>query len=73
MTASTATLLAEALQLPPSEITEETGLETCAGWDSMAHFRVVAAIEEALDRPLSPSEIFEITGYASVEALLTSG
>ncbi len=63
-------LLAEALGLDPSEISESTSLETCPSWDSLAHFRIVAALEEALDRPLVPTEIFDVTNYESVKAVL---
>ena len=63
-------LLAEALGLAPSEISESTSLETSPSWDSLAHFRVVAAVEELLDRPLSPSEIFDVTDFESIKALL---
>ncbi len=63
-------LLSEALGLVPSKISQSTSLETCPSWDSLAHFRVVAALEEVLDRPLSPSEIFDVTDLESVEALM---
>ncbi|MEP5728521.1 MAG: acyl carrier protein [Sulfitobacter sp.] len=66
----TAALLAEALGMAPAEITNETGLETTEGWDSLAHFRVVLAVEEAIGRSLSTTEIFETVGYESVNALL---
>ncbi|WP_269845886.1 acyl carrier protein [Marivita geojedonensis] len=66
-------LLAEALGLDPSTIGPETALETSAAWDSLAHFRIVAAIEETLARPLTPDEIFSATDYQSIGALLTTG
>lgn len=73
MTASltTSALLAEALGIAEGEITPDIGLETCAQWDSMAHFRIVAAVEETLGRALTPSEIFDMSGYQSVDTLLT--
>lgn len=65
-------ILAEALGLAPSQISENTSLETCPNWDSLAHFRVVAAVEELLDRPLSPSEIFDVVDFESIKALLVT-
>ena len=65
-------LLAEALGLAPSDISESTSLETCPSWDSLAHFRIVAALEESLDRPLSPTEIFDVTDYKSIETLMVT-
>lgn len=66
-------LLADALGLAPSEIGQDTSLASCESWDSLAHFRVVAAIEEILGRQLSPTEIFEMADFASVETLLAEG
>ncbi len=70
-TAPTKALLAEALGLAPSKVSESTNLETCEAWDSLAHFRVIAAIEEALGRSLSTQEIFKATDYAGVEEILS--
>ncbi|MEW9920921.1 acyl carrier protein [Marimonas sp. MJW-29] len=66
-------LLADALGLAPSEIGQDTSFESCNSWDSLAHFRVVAAIEEILGRQLSPTEIFEMADFASIETLLAEG
>ena len=65
-------LLAEALGLASSQISEETGIATCESWDSLAHFRVIAALEEAIERPLSAEEIFLATDYTNVERLLSN-
>lgn len=70
---TTRALLSDALNLAPSDIGETTSLDTCDAWDSLAHFRVIAAIEGALGRPLSAQEIFDVTDYGSVETLLLSG
>ncbi len=65
-------LLATALNVSPDEIGPETAIDNSPAWDSLAHFRVVAAIEAALDRQLRPDEIFSISDYSSVEALLSN-
>ncbi len=63
-------LLAKSLGLSAEEITTETTLESCANWDSLAHLRLILAIEETLGRALEPTEIFEISGFTDVERLL---
>lgn len=64
-------LLAGALGMPPEDIGETTSLETHEKWDSLAHFRVTAALEEALGRRLAPPEILEATDFASIEKILS--
>ncbi len=63
-------ILAEALGLPEEEIATSMTIETCPNWDSLAHMRVVRAVEGELNRPLEPEEIFSIGGVADVEKLL---
>lgn len=70
--ASVTALLAKALGRAEAEISEDTGIATCDSWDSLAHFRVVAEIEERIGRPLSPTEIFDATDFKGVAALLTA-
>lgn len=67
---SAETILAEALGLHRSDITADLNIETCASWDSIAHFRVIAGIEEAIGRSLNPEEIFQATDYEQVRNLL---
>ena len=63
-------LLAGALGVPASEITNDTSIEQSAAWDSLAHFRVVLALEESIGRSLSPLEVFELNGFKSVVTIL---
>lgn len=63
-------ILAKALDLAEQVVTEDISLETCANWDSLAHLRLVIAIEAAIGRPLEPTEVFGISGYDDVVLLL---
>ena len=63
-------LLAEALGLAPGEVGEATALESCEAWDSLAHFRIVTALEARLGRSLDPMEIVGLRGFADVAKLL---
>ncbi|MEO1637678.1 MAG: acyl carrier protein [Pseudomonadota bacterium] len=67
---SAATLLAEALNVPSAEVDGSTSLSDTAAWDSLAHFRLVLAVEEKLGRKLDPVEIVSLVDLAAVEGLL---
>lgn len=69
-TASAHDILSEALGLPEADITEDMTLETSPAWDSLAHLRVVLAIEAAIGRPLEPEEVFSIDGVSDVANIL---
>lgn len=68
--ARAATLLAEALMLEPDEIGPETSLAETEAWDSLAHMRLILALEAVLERPLEAEEIVGIEAAGDVEALL---
>ena len=63
-------LLASALGISESEIDRETSIESSKAWDSLAHFRVILALEQAIDRSLTPVEVFDLSGYESVVEIL---
>lgn len=65
-------LIGKSLGLPETDIDAATTLETCPAWDSLAHFRLVLALEENLGRTLTPMETVEITSFNSVENLLAA-
>jgi acyl carrier protein len=71
MTANTATtLLAEALQVEPGEIDSHCALGHTAAWDSLAHTRLILALEAQLARPLSAQEVVGLASFSDVAALL---
>lgn len=63
-------LIAEALNLSRESVKPETSLMTSPEWDSLAHFRIVLALEERLGRALDPLEITTLADLASVERIL---
>lgn len=67
------TLVADALSLPHSDVTAQTGLATHPAWDSLAHMRIVLSVEEALGRQLTPDEIVSIMTAQDVAVLLENG
>ncbi len=63
-------LLAGALQKKPQEISEEASIENEESWDSLAHTRLLLAIEARLGRELSSDEVTEVDSLRAVAKLL---
>lgn len=73
MTAHDATarrLLAGALALPEDRIGADASIDTLEAWDSLAHMRLVLAIEQELGRELPPDRIAGIASLADIAAAL---
>ena len=70
MQSETFALVAEALNLSPDDVTPATSLMNTAAWDSLAHFRMVLAVEERLGRPLDPIEITTLVDVTSVARII---
>lgn len=64
-------LLAEALALPESEIPEDVRIGSIDQWDSLAHARILLALEEALGTQLSAADAAGVECLDSIEALLS--
>lgn len=64
------TLLAEALHLEPGDVEANSAIGVAPGWDSLAHTRLVLALEAHLGRDLAPDEVVAIGSLADVVALL---
>lgn len=65
-----AALLAAALDLEPHSVDESMALESTEKWDSLAHLRLVLAIEDSLHRALRTEEVLSLTCFADVASLL---
>ncbi len=63
-------LLAAALQVQPESLNQDASIATVPAWDSLAHVRLMAAIEEALGRKLTSDEIVTVVGLPAIVALL---
>lgn len=66
-------LLAEELGLSSDRIGPDTGLHNTPEWNSLAHLRIVLALEEALGQPLGPEDVVSLSGFPDVVALLERG
>ena len=63
-------LLAQALSVTSAEISASTALGVTAQWDSLAHMRLVLALEAHLGKKLGPTEIVGLSCFVDVEALV---
>lgn len=63
-------LLADALEMAPAALGADASIATLEAWDSLAHMRLVEAIERALGRPLAPEALVAIGSLADVARIL---
>jgi acyl carrier protein len=59
-------LLADMLDLEEDEIDNDTSPDTVPEWDSLAHIRLMAALEEKYDITLPPEEQVEMLTFELV-------
>ncbi|MEL6478721.1 MAG: phosphopantetheine-binding protein [Pseudomonadota bacterium] len=64
------TLLAGAVNLPEADLPADAAIGSLEGWDSLAHIRLITALEEALERPLTTEEVIGVNTLDSITALL---
>lgn len=63
-------LLAEALETAPERIGDGASIHSLEAWDSLAHLRLIEAIERRLGRELPPETMIAIESLADVARLL---
>lgn len=63
-------LVANALAIRPEELTAESGLNRHPAWDSLAHVRVIVALESALGLTIDDATLQEYTSMATLLRLL---
>lgn len=63
-------IVADVLDLPVNEITNETSPETTESWDSFNHLLLISVIEQKLGVKFVMEEVFKIKSYAILEDLV---
>ncbi|MFZ5792763.1 MAG: acyl carrier protein [Pseudomonadota bacterium] len=63
-------LLAAALEVDAAAIQGDASIATLEAWDSLAHLRLVQALERELGRELPAEQIVAIASLADVAAIL---
>ena len=59
-----------ALGIDANQLPVDTAIGRSERWDSLAHVRIVLAIEERLNRHLAPDEVVAIADLTDIERLL---
>ena len=62
--------LAGVFDLPPDAIADDDSMDTIAAWDSLAHLRLILALEEAFQISLGEQEAFEILSVPLIKTVL---
>ncbi len=63
-------LLALALEVGADSLPDDASMNSSEAWDSLAHIRVIAAIETHLGGELDTMEILEIEQLSDIAAIL---
>jgi FkbH-like protein len=63
-------LIADALGLPASEISPESGAGNCSVWDSMGKMAIAAAVQNRFGVNLSPEKIFALNSVRDVVGIV---
>lgn len=63
-------LFAEALEIDPALVTDDLQYNSIGEWDSVAHMRVIAALEEAYDILIDTDDIIDMSSVAKAKEIL---
>jgi acyl carrier protein len=63
-------VIAEVLQVDPSSLTEEAGMNVTENWDSLNQFLITTAIERDLGARLVFSDMEEVSTLKALQKLL---
>lgn len=66
-------LLATVLEMDAADIADDAGIGRLAGWDSLAHMRLIMAIEAHIGTPLSSGNIVSIGCLQDIATVLDGG
>lgn len=64
-------LVAEAIERPLADVPDDASIATLPAWDSLAHVRLIIAVEAALGAPLLTDEMLSIDSAIAIARLLT--
>jgi acyl carrier protein len=63
-------ILASALEVEVTEIPDDASLDSFEPWDSLAHMKLIMALEGEVGRTLDVEEILAIVDLKSLDALM---
>lgn len=65
-------VMAGVLEVPPSAIGDGFARDAAPAWDSLAHLRLVSALEEAFGVRFTMQEVGELTSFAALRRRLSA-
>ena len=65
-------LLADLLQIPVAEVTDELAMKDLEVWDSLKHMELIASLEEQLGIQLTFDEIVTTRSVGDIKRVLNS-
>jgi acyl carrier protein len=65
-------LLADVLQIPITEVTDQLAMQDLDVWDSLKHMELIASLEEQLNVQLSFDEIVAMRSVGDIKRVLSS-
>ena len=66
-------LLATVLAMEAADIADDAGIGGLAGWDSLAHMRLIMALEAHMGTSLSPGNVVAIGSLQDIATVLEGG
>jgi citrate synthase len=63
-------LVAQHLKIPVDQVTDDTGMMTCAEWDSLAHVDLMLALEQRYGVTVDHDQILDLVDVAAIRAFL---
>ena len=63
-------LLADILQIPVTEVTDQLAMQDLDAWDSLKHMELIASLEEQLNVQLSFDEIVAMRSVGDIKRVL---
>ncbi len=65
-------LLSHVLDMDVADIGEEASFESLEAWDSIAHMRLIMAVEEVIGHEINPEILIEISNIEDIADVLGS-
>lgn len=66
-------LLAEAINRAEADVPDDAMIDNLEAWDSLAHMRLLTALEQRLGQPLAPNLVVSIRSLDDIGEVLASG
>lgn len=63
-------IIANAIRLPPEEITKDLNSDNCLAWDSLAKMSIAASLYDRFNIRIAAEQIFKLNSFQSIEQLI---